>query len=701
MLTSTKIYSHCGLPIDHLPPKQKISSSVNSTNSIDINKEYIEKNSSYLKNEGLELKNQKGSSSQNRVYTKKWPSHTLQLPYSPISPTSPNKIQLLPSNTNSASNYSLFSGNKTIENSAGRKSFSKSSSGPSREESPSSSPSSLSSATSFSSSLITDSQSLSNNIKRNQEISTYLDSPNSPVNQFTLKSNTNPSVEYSSSEKGLPLGVFSSFDTLPNSNNMIKVEQNNWNTNNSNIFNHITMKQNHPSHMRDYNNFQDLGNGNPQSSNRPLSNYQPQQTQPQQNQIYYTRKVTESFEISAPETQYTSSNLRQLPSYENRQSFHPIHDPSSSIANYGLFPDCPPELQSQYAKVPSLPSNSGGLPQPIEQQQQQYHPQLDHSSSSAELLYNPISSSQIQVTHDLNIRQGIIGNPGCSSSVAPEQQYNTFQHHNRQQHEHQQSQQQNRHQFNVQPASYTSYHQQTGNYSVGSSSSTVSTGIGVENRTSIIPRPSQMMSTFNTRVATKLQKHVCKTCGRRFARPSSLKTHTYTHTGEKPFKCDIEGCGRYFSVVSNLRRHKKIHQKKHSSHDQDLDSNAQNQEQLRQTTETQSISQVSQVTQVQHVSPVQQVQPTQPAPLVPPVPQMSQISQTPREHQIQHVHQFQRIHTDSQGQQHHQQQQLNPSSGLPLLMQPISGKYSSEQQHRNQRKQNESLQQYHSGHYTQ
>ncbi|ORY46301.1 hypothetical protein BCR35DRAFT_272805, partial [Leucosporidium creatinivorum] len=44
---------------------------------------------------------------------------------------------------------------------------------------------------------------------------------------------------------------------------------------------------------------------------------------------------------------------------------------------------------------------------------------------------------------------------------------------------------------------------------------------------------------------------------KRFARPSSLRTHIHSHTGEKPFSCDL--CGRGFSVQSNLRRHLKIH----------------------------------------------------------------------------------------------------------------------------------------------
>ncbi|KAJ7249797.1 hypothetical protein B0H12DRAFT_994028, partial [Mycena haematopus] len=53
--------------------------------------------------------------------------------------------------------------------------------------------------------------------------------------------------------------------------------------------------------------------------------------------------------------------------------------------------------------------------------------------------------------------------------------------------------------------------------------------------------------------------HVCRTCGKSFNRPSSLKIHLNTHTGAQPYRCPFPSCHRAFSVNSNMRRHWRRH----------------------------------------------------------------------------------------------------------------------------------------------
>ncbi|KAJ7908518.1 hypothetical protein B0H13DRAFT_2331387 [Mycena leptocephala] len=55
------------------------------------------------------------------------------------------------------------------------------------------------------------------------------------------------------------------------------------------------------------------------------------------------------------------------------------------------------------------------------------------------------------------------------------------------------------------------------------------------------------------------KRHVCKTCGKGFNPPSSLKIHANKHSGAQPFQCPFPGCGRAFNVNSNMRRHLRAH----------------------------------------------------------------------------------------------------------------------------------------------
>lgn len=56
-----------------------------------------------------------------------------------------------------------------------------------------------------------------------------------------------------------------------------------------------------------------------------------------------------------------------------------------------------------------------------------------------------------------------------------------------------------------------------------------------------------------------LRRHICHSCGKRFNRPSSLRTHQSVHTGWRPFKCLHPDCDKMFTVASNMRRHARKH----------------------------------------------------------------------------------------------------------------------------------------------
>ncbi|KIM46953.1 hypothetical protein M413DRAFT_55420, partial [Hebeloma cylindrosporum] len=53
--------------------------------------------------------------------------------------------------------------------------------------------------------------------------------------------------------------------------------------------------------------------------------------------------------------------------------------------------------------------------------------------------------------------------------------------------------------------------------------------------------------------------HECEVCGKKFPRPSGLKTHMNTHNNEKPYPCGFPGCTRTFGVRSNAKRHLRTH----------------------------------------------------------------------------------------------------------------------------------------------
>ncbi|KAJ6506164.1 hypothetical protein C8R47DRAFT_1101441 [Mycena vitilis] len=57
----------------------------------------------------------------------------------------------------------------------------------------------------------------------------------------------------------------------------------------------------------------------------------------------------------------------------------------------------------------------------------------------------------------------------------------------------------------------------------------------------------------------EIKRHMCKACGKRFNRPSSLRIHRNTHSGATPFRCPYPSCGRAFNVNSNMRRHFRNH----------------------------------------------------------------------------------------------------------------------------------------------
>jgi uncharacterized Zn-finger protein len=83
-------------------------------------------------------------------------------------------------------------------------------------------------------------------------------------------------------------------------------------------------------------------------------------------------------------------------------------------------------------------------------------------------------------------------------------------------------------------SSVTDYSSTTSESYEGLSSRTLPRPSALVTATTAPPGPQSMMSQFNSRIPSNMQKkHKCKVCDKRFTRPSSLQTHMYSHTGEK------------------------------------------------------------------------------------------------------------------------------------------------------------------------
>ncbi|TFK38043.1 hypothetical protein BDQ12DRAFT_606755 [Crucibulum laeve] len=85
--------------------------------------------------------------------------------------------------------------------------------------------------------------------------------------------------------------------------------------------------------------------------------------------------------------------------------------------------------------------------------------------------------------------------------------------------------------------------------------------VNVQGPSSTVVSSSVAISSLSrtTKKKKKSKMHECEICGKKFPRPSGLRTHMNTHNNAKPFPCGFPGCQRTFGVRSNAKRHLRTH----------------------------------------------------------------------------------------------------------------------------------------------